>query len=369
MQDIAGYAVSRDGSYILGCYRPCEDPLLPGWKTPVKVAVVEPLGLDNLKIIERPEPRPGAGEVLVRMRAASLNYRDLLMINGGYGTQQKRGDLVPLSDGAGEVVECGPGVTRWRVGDRVVSCFFAAFAGGPVSEERLRATLGGSVDGVACEYRVFPEGAILPVPAHLDFIQAATLPCAALTAWVAVISQHGIGPSHSVLTQGTGGVALFAVQFARMAGATVISTSSSAEKLERLRALGATHLINYNDDQAWGQTAFDLAGSGVDLVVDTGGAQTLSQAFRAVRVGGAVSIIGVVTGAKFPLHVPILIAKYITLQPVVVGNRDQFEAMLTAIEHHGVTPVVDQVFSLADLRAALDHLKAGKHVGKVCIAI
>jgi NADPH:quinone reductase-like Zn-dependent oxidoreductase len=337
--------------------------------SPVKVAVVEPLGLDNLKIIERPEPRPGAGEVLVRLRAASLNYRDLLMINGSYGTQQKRGDLVPLSDGAGEVVERGSGVTRWRVGDRVVGCFFAAWPGGPASEERLRATLGGSVDGVACEYRVFPQDAILPVPAHLDDVQAATLPCAALTAWVAVISQHAIGPSHSVLTQGTGGVALFAVQFARMAGAAVISTSSSAEKLERLRAIGAQHLINYNEDQNWGQTAFALAGSGVDLVVDTGGAQTLSQSFRAVRVGGAVSIIGVVTGAKHALHVPILIAKYITLQPVIVGNRDQFAAMLAAIGHHGLTPVVDQVFPLAELRAALDHLKAGKHFGKVCIAI
>lgn len=335
----------------------------------MKVAVVEPLGIDNLKIIDRPEPRPGTGEVLVRMHAASLNYRDLLMINGGYGTQQKRGDLVPLSDGAGEVVECGPGVRRWKTGDRVVGCFFAAWPGGAASEERLRLTLGGSVDGVACEYRVFAEDAILPVPAHLDYVQAATLPCAALTAWVAVISQHAIGPSHSILTQGTGGVALFAVQFARMAGAMVVSTSSSAAKLERLRALGAQHLINYTEDQNWGQTAFERAGSGVDLVVDTGGAQTLSQSFRAVRVGGAVSIIGVVTGAKFPLHVPILIAKYIALQPVIVGNGDQFAAMVTAIERHRLTPVVDRVFPLADLRAALDHLKSGKHFGKVCIAI
>lgn len=336
---------------------------------PVKLAVVEPLGLENLKIIERPEPRPGPREVLVRMRAASLNYRDLLMINGGYGTQQKRGDLVPLSDGAGEIVDLGAGVTRWRVGDRVVGCFFAGWPGGPASAQRLAATLGGSVDGVACEYRVFAEDAILPVPAHLDFVQAATLPCAALTAWVALIEQHAIGPGCSVLTQGTGGVALFAVQFARLAGASVIATSSAAEKLERLRALGARHLINYNDDPNWGQTAFALAGEGVDLVVDTGGAQTLSQSFRAVRVGGAVSIIGVVTGAKHALHVPILIAKYITLQPVIVGNRDAFAAMLRAIDRHALAPVVDRVFALADLRAALDHLKAGRHFGKVCIAI
>jgi NADPH:quinone reductase-like Zn-dependent oxidoreductase len=333
----------------------------------VKVAVAEPLGLDHLKIIERPEQRPGPGEVLVRLRAASLNYRDLLAIDGGYGSQQKRGDLVPLSDGAGEIVELGEGVTRWRVGDRVVGCFFASWQSGPPNGERLAANLGASVDGVACEYRVFGEDAILPIPAHLGFVEAATLPCAALTAWVAVVEQHAINPSHVVLTQGTGGVALFAVQFAALAGAAVVATSSTAAKLERLRALGARHLINYHDDPNWGQTAFKLAGEGVDLVIDTGGAQTLSQSFRAVRVGGSVSVIGVVSGAKHSLHIPILIAKYIRMQPVIVGNRDQFAAMLRAIEHHGLRPVIDRVFPFADLRAALDYLKGGGHLGKVCI--
>jgi NADPH:quinone reductase-like Zn-dependent oxidoreductase len=301
----------------------------------VRVAVAEPLGLDHLTIVERPEPRPGAGEVLVRLRAASLNYRDLIAIDGGYGSQQKRSDLVPLSDGAGEIVEVGAGVTRWRVGDRVVGCFFVRWESGPPNEQRL----------------------------------AATLPCAALTAWVAVIEQHAIGPSRTVLTQGTGGVALFAVQFATAVGAGVIATSSTADKLERLRGLGARHLINYRDDPNWGQTAYTLAGEGVDLVVDTGGAQTLSQSFRAVRVGGSVSVIGVVSGAKHTLHVPILIAKYIRLQPVIVGNRDQFAAMLRAIERHGLRPVIDRVFPFADLRAALEYLKSGQHVGKVCIEI
>jgi NADPH:quinone reductase-like Zn-dependent oxidoreductase len=307
----------------------------------VRVAVAEPLGLDHLTIVERPEPRPGAGEVLVRLRAASLNYRDLIAIDGGYGSQQKRSDLVPLSDGAGEIVEVGAGVTRWRVGDRVVGCFFVRWESGPPNEQRLAATLGGSIDGVACEYRVFGENAILPIPAHLEFIQAATLPCAAL----------------------------FAVQFATAVGAGVIATSSTADKLERLRGLGARHLINYRDDPNWGQTAYTLAGEGVDLVVDTGGAQTLSQSFRAVRVGGSVSVIGVVSGAKHTLHVPILIAKYIRLQPVIVGNRDQFAAMLRAIERHGLRPVIDRVFPFADLRAALEYLKSGQHVGKVCIEI
>ncbi|MGZ8331473.1 MAG: zinc-dependent alcohol dehydrogenase family protein [Rhodoplanes sp.] len=335
----------------------------------MKVAVAEPLGFDHLKIIERPEPRPRAGEVLVRLRAASLNYRDLIAIEGGYGSQQKRSDLVPLSDGAGEIVELGEGVTRWRAGDRVVGCFFPGWQSGPPNAERLAVNLGASVDGVACEYRVFGEDAILRIPPHLDYAEAATLPCAALTAWVAVIEQHAINPSHAVLTQGTGGVALFALQFAALAGAAVIATSSTTDKLERLRALGARHLINYNDDATWGQTAFKLAGEGVDLVVDTGGAQTLSQSFRAVRVGGSVSVIGVVSGAKHALHIPILIAKYIRLQPVIVGNRDQFAAMLRAVEHHEVRPVIDRVFPFADLRAALQYLKSGRHFGKVCVAM
>lgn len=335
----------------------------------MKIAVANPLGLANLRIIDRPEPRPGPGEVLVRMRAASLNYRDLLTIEGGYGSQQKRADLVPLSDGAGEIVETGPDVTRWRAGDRVVGCFFADWQGGPPTTERISATLGGAVDGVACEYRVFGEHAILPIPSHLDFVEAATLPCAALTAWVAVVEHHAVKPGQSVLTQGTGGVALFAVQFAGLAGATVVATSSTADKLARLGALGARHLINYQADPVWGQTAFALAGAGVDLVIDTGGAQTLSQSFRAVRVGGSVSIIGVVSGAKHALHIPILIAKYISLRPVMVGNRDQFAAMLRAIEQHQLRPVVDRVFPFADLHAALDHLKSGRHVGKICLQI
>jgi NADPH:quinone reductase-like Zn-dependent oxidoreductase len=333
----------------------------------VKAAVVEPLGIEHLKIIERPEPRPRAGEALVRLRAASLNYRDLIAIEGGYGSQQKRGDLVPLSDGAGEIVELGEGVTRWRVGDRVVGCLFANWLSGPPDAQRLAAALGGSVDGVACERHAFREDAILPIPSHLDFVEAATLPCAALTAWVATIEQHAINPGSVVLTQGTGGVALFAVQFARLAGARVIATSSSPERLDRLRMLGARHLINYREDENWGQTAFKLAGEGVDLVVDTGGAQTLSQSFRAVKIGGSVSVIGVVGGAKHSLHIPILIAKCIRLQPVIVGNRDQFAAMLRAIERHQLRPVIDRVFPLAELRAALDHLKSGRHIGKVCI--
>jgi NADPH:quinone reductase-like Zn-dependent oxidoreductase len=319
--------------------------------------------LDNLQLVEVPEPRPGPAEVLVRLRAASLNYRDLVAIAGGYGSRQRHEQLVPLSDAAGEIVALGSGITRWRVGDRVVGCFFPDWHSGPPSEEHL-AALGGSLDGVACECRAFDEDAILAVPDHLSFREAACLPCAALTAWVAV---DGIGKGHSVLTQGTGGVSLFALQFARMAGAEVIATSSSAEKLTRLRELGAAHVINYRDDPNWGLTALSFAPDGVDLVVDIGGGGTLSQSLRAVRMSGTISVIGVVAGAKYQLNVPVLLMKNARLQGVSVGNREQFAAMLAAISKHRLRPVVDRSFPLDELRAALDHLQAGKHVGKVCI--
>jgi alcohol dehydrogenase len=336
----------------------------------VKLAIVETVGgLDRLKIIERPEPRPGPREVLVRMRAASLNYRDLVAVSGGYGSQQKRENLVPLSDGAGEIAELGEGVRRWRVGDRVIGCFFPDWQSGVPTEQRVARALGGSADGVACEYRVFGEDSIVASPPHLEFAEAATLPCAALTAWVAVTEHGAILPGAAVLTQGTGGVALFALQFARLAGADVVSTSSSAEKLYRLRGLGATHLIDYTADQNWGQTAFKLAGGGVDLVVETGGAQTLSQSLRAVRMGGALSMIGVVTGARPDLNVPVLIMKSIRLYGAQVGNRDQLAAMAKAMERHRTRPVIDRTFALDELRAALEHLRSGRHVGKVCIAM
>lgn len=336
----------------------------------MKLAIVETVGgLDRLQIIERNEPRPGPREVLVRLRAASLNYRDLVAISGGYGSQQKRENLIPLSDGAGEIAEIGEGVTRWRIGDRVIGCFFPDWQNGAPSEERVGRALGGSADGVACEYRVFREDTIVASPAHLDFAEAATLPCAALTAWVAVVHHGAVVPGNVVLTQGTGGVALFALQFGRLAGAEVVSTSSAAEKLYRLRGLGAAHVIDYTTDQSWGQTAHKLADGGVDLVVETGGAATLSQSLRAVRHGGSISIIGVVTGARPELNVPVLIMKNIHLHGAQVGNRDQLTAMVKAMERHKSRPVIDRTFPLDDLRAALEHLRSGRHIGKVCIAI
>ena len=336
----------------------------------MKIAVVESLGsIDNLKIVERPEPKPGPREVLVRLRAATLNYRDIVAIEGGYGSMQKRENLVPLSDGAGEIVAVGEGVATWKTGDRVVSCFFPDWQGGEATERRLAATLGGSHDGVAAEYRVFGQDHILPIPDHLDFAEAAAFPVAGLTAWRAVIAQGGIGPGAAVLTQGTGGVSLFALQFARMAGASVVATSSSPAKLERLRELGARHVINYNEDAKWGQTARKLTEGGADLVVDIGGAETLPHSLKAVRMGGAIAIIGVVTGGTCELPLFLLMRANAAMRGCSVGSRDQFADMLRAAAAHRLRPVLDQTFPLADLSAALAHLRSGRHVGKVCIAI
>jgi alcohol dehydrogenase len=258
-------------------------------------------------------------------------------------------------------------VSEWRVGDRVVGCFFPDWPAGPATERRVAASLGGSVDGVACEYRVFAEDAIRRGPKHLDFVKSATLPCAGLTAWAAVIGTGDIGPGSSVLTQGTGGVSLFALQFAHAAGAQVIATSSSAAKLEKLRTLGAAHVINYVEDPKWGERVLQYVPDGVDLVVEIGGGGTIGQSFRAVRMGGTISIIGVVAGARHDLNLAVLIMKAARLHGISVGNRHQLAAMITAMELHAIRPVVDRTFPLTELRAALDYLKSRRHVGKVCI--
>jgi NADPH:quinone reductase-like Zn-dependent oxidoreductase len=334
----------------------------------MKVAVLDAVGgLDNIRIVERPEPRPGPHEVLVRLRAAALNFRDLVVVEGGYGARQKRENLVLLSDGAGEIAEVGSEVTDWQVGDRVVGCFFPGWQGGPATERRTAATLGGSVDGVACEYRVFAADAIVRGPRHLNFVRSATLPCAALTAWAAVTGSGCVGPGASVLTQGTGGVSLFALQFARAAGAQVVATSSNAQKLEKLRVLGAAHVLDYTQQPKWGDAVRETIPDGVDLVVEIGGGETIAQSLRAVRMGGTVSIIGVVAGARHDLNIPVVIMKSVRLQGASVGNRDQLAAMIRAMEQHAIRPQIDRTFPLTDLRDALAHLKSGRHVGKICI--
>jgi len=336
----------------------------------MRAAILERPGLDNLRIKEVPEPAPGPGEVLVRLRAASLNYRDTLTVVGGYGSRQKQERLIPLADGAGEVAALGPGSTHWKLGDRVIGCLFPDWLGGPITEEKIKRQLGGSVDGCACEFRVFPEHGLVRTPEHLSDIEAATLPCAALTAWSAIASQGHIGPGDTVLTQGSGGVSLFALQFARLAGASVIATSSTSGRLARLEALGARHLINYRGEPQWGRAARTLtAGRGVDHVVEVGGGGTLEQSIRAVRVGGTISMIGVLSQAKPEFNLALVVMQNIRLQGVTVGSRDQFEHMVSAIATHQLRPVIDRSFPLSELRQAIEYVAAGRHIGKVCIEI
>lgn len=310
--------------------------------------------IDNLALVERPQPRPGAGQVLLRMKAASLNYRDLVVARRGYGPQTGELPLVPLSDGVGEVIEAGPGVARVAVGDRVCPNFFQPDGKG----------LGGPHDGVLQEYRVFDEKGVSKIPDHLSDEEAATLPCAALTAWTAIVVEGRTKPGDSVLVQGTGGVSLFALQFARLCGARVTVVSGSDAKLARAKALGAEHGINYRTTPEWGKES-----RGHDLVVDVGGAESVPQSLRAVRARGTICLIGVVSGQSITLPLGPIVTRHVRLQGVAVGTLQGFEAMLRAVAQHRLQPVVDKVFEFGALRAALDYLASGAHFGKICLAL
>jgi NADPH:quinone reductase-like Zn-dependent oxidoreductase len=325
-------------------------------------------GPDALRMEVLPDPRPGTGEALVRIRAAALNFRDLLVAKGQYGRNLPL-PLIPLSDGAGEVAEVGPGVTRVKPGDRVAATFMTGWLDGPPSEEKARTALGGAVDGVLAEVRVFPQEALVPVPEHLSYEEASTLPCAAVTAWHALMEGRGLTPGDTVLVQGTGGVSLFALQFARLAGARVIATSSKDDKLQRARTLGACDGINYRSTPDWDKAVRALTdGVGVDHVIEVGGAGTLGKSLKAVRMGGRISLIGVLSGAGDVSFVPILM-RNIDVQGIFVGSRAMFEAMNRAITLHQLRPVVDRVFAFDQVPAALQYLETGAHFGKVVIRV
>jgi NADPH:quinone reductase-like Zn-dependent oxidoreductase len=326
-------------------------------------------GLDNLALVERPDPRPGPGQALVRLRAASLNYRDLLTVEGKYNPKQKL-PLIPCSDGAGEVVEVGSGVTRVAPGDRVCANFAPRWISGPPTREKLRATLGGPLDGTLAELVVFDQEALVKIPDHLSDEEAATLPCAAVTAWSALVTEGGVTAGETVLVQGTGGVSLFALQIAKLLGARVIATSSRDEKLERVREMGAAETINYREVPEWGMRAKELTGgTGVDHVVEVGGAGTLQQSLRAVRFGGTISLIGNLAGTKTELLLTQIFMQRIRVNGILVGHREGFEAMNRAMALHGVRPVIDRVFPFEEFRAAFDHMAAGEHFGKIVVRI
>lgn len=327
----------------------------------------ESFGLDHLAKGERPEPEAGPGEVVLAMRAASLNFRDTLVVEGGYGPRVKL-PLIPLSDGVGEVVAVGEGVARLAVGDRACPMFFQGWIGGEAAPEKFPDTLGGPIDGVLARYRCLAAEGVAKVPDHLTDEEAASLPCAALTAWSALMVEDRIGPGDTVLVQGTGGVALFAMQFAKMAGARVIITSSRDDKLMRARQLGADETINYQTTEDWDRVAKETTdGRGCDHIVELGGAGTLERSIRAARIGGQISLIGVLSGAKAAATLPLVVMRNLRLQGVTVGSRDGFEGMVRAMAQHRVHPVVDRVFAFDEAPAAYRHLKSGRHFGKVCI--
>lgn len=312
------------------------------------------------------QPEPGPGEVLVRVRANSLNFRDFMVAHGKYPVGIKP-DVIPLSDGAGDVVQTGKNVTSVKPGDRVAGSFFPDWIAGPLTQEIYQRSLGGPVDGMLAEYVVLPERAVIPFPAHLSYEEAATLPDAGVTAWHALAEAGRIRAGQTVLLLGTGGVCLFALQFAKLHNAIVIQTSSSDEKLERARAMGADHLINYHHTPDWDQEVMKLTHDrGADIVVEVGGAQTLEHSLRAVRFGGVVALIGLIAGFGQIDPLPLM-QRSIRLVGINVGSADMFRAMNRAITVSGMRPVIARTFIFEHAAYAYRFLQDENHFGKTVI--
>ncbi len=329
---------------------------------------VEAFGPENLRLVDLPEPTPGPGQAVVRVRACSLNFRDLLVVKGSYGKSVKV-PLTPLSDGAGEVIAVGPDVTRVKPGDRVCGIFMQRWIEGELNDEKAASAMGGAIDGMLAEQVCLNAEGLTPIPEHLTFEQAATLPCAAVTAWNALFVSGKLKPGDTVLVQGTGGVSIFALQFAKKTGAKVIATSSSDAKLERLRALGADATINYRTTPEWDYPVRAFTGGvGVDHIVEVGGAGTLGLSLKSVRRGGHIALIGVLTGGGEFDPRPMLL-KAIRLQGIYVGSRAMFEAMNRAISDLQIEPIVDRVFDFADVKDAIGYMASGAHFGKVCVKL
>ncbi len=327
-----------------------------------------PASLDNLKLVDLPEPvAPGPGEIAVRLRASSLNYHDYAVVKGMIPTGANR---IPMSDGAGEVTAVGEGVSEFKVGDLVVSTFFPEWIDGAPPEGGFKRVPGDGIDGYAVEQAVGPATSWTRAPAGYSAAEAATLTCAGLTAWRALFVDGCVKPGDRVLVQGTGGVSIFALQFAKAAGAKVIATSSSDAKLARLKELGADYLINYKQVEAWGPKVLELTGGkGVDCVVEVGGPGTLDQSMVATRIGGHIALIGVLTGFAGPVQTGLLMAKNLRVQGLTVGSRAQQQDMIAAIEANGLKPILDKSFALADLGDAFRHQESGKHFGKIIVDI
>lgn len=332
------------------------------------IEIQKATGIDGLALATRPAPaEPGPKQVLIKMRAAALNFRDLLIVNGVYNPAL-RVPHVPLSDGVGDVVAVGEQVTRVKAGDRVAGTFSQNWLSGELTPEKARPTLGGDVDGVLAEYVVLHEDGLVHVPAHLTDEEAATLPCSAVTAWNALTAEGHVKAGDTVLVQGTGDVSLAAIQFAHLLGTRVIVTSSSDEKILRARKLGAAEGINYRRTPDWDEEALRLTeGAGVDYVVEVGGAGTLPKSLRAVRMGGQISLIGILAGVSAEIPILPILFKKIRVQGVMVGSRETFESMNRAIALHKLKPVVARVFPFEEAKEAFRYKQTGSDVGKVVI--
>lgn len=324
-------------------------------------------GADGLELVELADPHPAPGQVVVRVEAVSLNFRDLLVASGKYGGPP-RPNVIPASDGAGVVTAIGEGVTRFKPGDRVAATFFQTWIGGEIHPEVMKFDLGGKVNGMLAEQVLVPEQGLVSVPEHLSSAEAATLPCAALTAWHALVCKGGLKSGDTILVLGSGGVSIFALQFAKMHGARVIATSSSDEKIGQLLAMGADACVNYRTTPDWDKRVWELTNKrGVDHIVEVGGAGTLAKSLASVRYGGRISLVGVLTGAAGEVNPVQVLFKSLTLQGIYVGSREMFEAMNRAIAQNQMRPMINRSFPFAEAREAYRYLQSGAHFGKVVI--
>jgi NADPH:quinone reductase-like Zn-dependent oxidoreductase len=326
-------------------------------------------GIEALARVDLPEPKPQHRQVVVKVGACSLNFRDLGIVRGTY-RMPVRDKIVPLSDGAGEVVEVGGGVTRVKAGDKVAGCFFQRWPGGEPSQNVQASALGGSIDGMLAEYAILEEDGVVKIPAHLSVEEGATLPCAAVTAWHAMVQHAKLIAGQTVLLQGTGGVSIFGLQFAHAMGVIAVITSSSDEKLKRATMLGAAHAINYKTAPDWEKAAIAFTGGrGVDHVVEVGGAGTLARSFGAIRIGGKISMIGGLSGAATELNPGLILGRRANVQGISVGSTEMFEAMNAAIAANKIKPVIDRVFGFDEVQSAYKHMASGTHFGKIVIRV
>jgi NADPH:quinone reductase-like Zn-dependent oxidoreductase len=333
----------------------------------MRVGQISSFGVDSLEFVERPTPEPGPGEVLVKVHAISFNYRDLLMVKGIYNPKLKL-PRIPCSDGAGKVAAVGEGVTMWKAGDRVAGIFMQNWQDGPLTAAKAKGALGGDIDGMLAEYVVLKETGLVALPEHLSFEEASTLPCAAVTAWNA-LAAGDLKPGGTVLIQGTGGVALFALQFARFRGARVLGISGSNEKLDRAYSLGLDGGLNYRETPDWDRWAVEeTGGEGVDLVVEVGGVATLPRSIRAIRIGGVIAQVGVLSNAAEPLPIASILHKQARIQGIYVGSRKDFVEMNKAVSLAVLRPVGEN-FPWSQAREALGRLEEASHFGKLVLTI